>query len=189
MKLAILAILLSLSTARAQMGWTLKQCRQHFGHELWMEDDAYMEQGGPAFGMKYHGQPYHYYTREENLAKDTPAFWFPGMLATVSFDSDQTVGKIWWRVCGQWSDQEIKGLLRRSAPVAWIPAPESPTIESVPISPSGDLQEDQPRPTHWLGIYKGAILFDAEEFFSEFDCGHDNLTVTTRQLYEIRPAP
>jgi hypothetical protein len=86
-----LLVSLSLSTAHAQMGWTLAQCRKHFGHELWMEDD------GPAFGIKYH-----YYTPEENVGKrDAPAFSFDGILLTVSFDSDGTVGKIWWRKSGE----------------------------------------------------------------------------------------
>jgi hypothetical protein len=158
--LLLILLLLSLSTARAKMGWTLEQCRKHFGHELWMEDD------GPTFGIKYH-----YYTREENIARDAPAFYFPGLLLTVTFDSDGTVGKIWWRKCGEFSDREIKQLLKSSSAVSWSPAPDSP---------NNDWCEQQ-RPTHWLGKQNGVILFDAQEECTPMGGGHDNLTVTTRK--------
>jgi hypothetical protein len=164
--LRLALFLFCLSTARAQMGWTLAQCRQHFGHELWMEDD------GPAFGIKYH-----YYTREENLARDAPAFYFPGLLVTVTFDSDGTVGKIWWRKCGDFSDREINQLLKSSSGVSWSPAPDSPT------SDWREVEEEKERPTQWIGKHNGKIIFDAVEEFSPFDGGHDNLTITTRQLY------
>lgn len=173
----VLVLLLSsccaLSTARAQIGWTLAQCRQHFGHELWMEDD------GPVFGIKFH----HYTVKENVEIRDAPAFSYDGILFTVTFDSDGTVGKIWWRRSGQFSNQEIKELLKRSSAVAWNPAPDSPTIESSipdPSNPDGNWLSEEPRPTHWVGEHNGIILFNAIEEFTEFDGGHDNLTVTTR---------
>ena len=179
MKLELLKILaiclllsLSLCTAQAQIGWTLAQCRKHFGHELWMEDD------GPTFGIGYH-----YYTREENLDRDAPAFYFPGLLLTVTFDSDGTVGKIWWRKCGDFSNQEIQQLLRRSSAVSWSPAPDSPSDAFSVFNPKTEEVDDQERPTQWVGEHNGVILFDAIEEFSPMGGGHDNLTVTTRQLY------
>jgi hypothetical protein len=157
------------------MGWTLEQCRKHFGHELWMEDE------GPAFGLKYHGLKYHHYTREENLKRDAPPFWFPGLLVTVTFDSDGTVGKIWWRACGSFSNQEIKQLLKRSSAVSWSPAPDSP-VSSFVVDRATGAPEEQQRPTHWVGEHNRVILFDAVEESTDMGGGHANLTVTTRQL-------
>jgi len=154
----LLAIFLLLSaTAQAQIGWTLTQCRKHFGHELWMEDD------GPAFGIKYR-----YHTREENLAHDYPAFYFDGILLTVTFDPDGTVGKIWWRKSGLFSDSEVKKLLKSSSAVTWRALQTSPR----------DFRDDPYTPRSWVGEQNGVILFDAKlEFFLG---SHDNLTVTTR---------
>jgi hypothetical protein len=161
-----------LTTAQAQIGWTLEQCRKHFGHELkryhtWMISET---DPGPTFGIKYR-----YYTHQENLKRDAPTGSFDGLLVRVRFDSDGTVGKIQWETSGAFSNQEIKQLLKKSSTVSWSPAPASPLSE-------WGMEEEQ-RPTDWVGEHNGAILFDAKEDFDYFDGGHDSLTVTTRQLY------
>jgi hypothetical protein len=168
--LLLILFLLFPFTAVSQIGWTLAQCRKHFGHELWMED------AGPAFGIKYH-----HYTLEENLERDAPAFSFDGLLLTVSFDSDGTVGKIWWRKSGEWSDQEIQQLLKSSSAVSWRPDRRLGNWQI--FYSDNDSEEQSQRPSHWVGVHNGVILFDAIREFSEMGGGHDNLTVTTRQLY------
>jgi S1-C subfamily serine protease len=153
------------------MGWTLAQCRQHFGHEI---DAGYTSLIADAdSGLRTFGLKYRHYTREENLAKDAPAFHFDGILVRVKLDLDGTVGRIQFEKSGVFSDQEIKQLLKSASAVSWSPVPGSRKSDWV--------EEEQQRPTLWVGEYKGVILFDAEETFDYFDCGHNFLTVTTRQ--------
>jgi hypothetical protein len=167
LKLSLIMLLLCLGTVRAQIGWTLAQCRKHFGHEIGEADSR----GVHTFGIKYR-----YYTPKENVEeRDAPAFSFDGILVGVTLDSDGTVGSVRFHRSGSFSNQEIKELLKRSSAVSWSPAPFSPM--------SDWFREEGQRPIEWVGEHNGAILFDAVEDFDLFDGGHDYLTVTTRQLY------
>jgi hypothetical protein len=158
----MILFLLSISSAQAQIGWTIDQCRKHFGHELWIDS------GGVTFGIKYR-----HYTPQENVGKrDAPAFSYDGRLITVTFDSDGTVGKIIWKRSGDFSDREIAQLLKSASAVSWRAVPNSP--------PSDCDSERRSATTQWVGEQHGVILFDAYEECNPFDGGHDSLTITTR---------
>jgi hypothetical protein len=76
-------------TASAQIGWTLQQCRQHFGHEIKEPYTSMLADTGPdalTFGIKYR-----HYTRQENLDRDAPVNSFDGILTRVRLDPDGTV--------------------------------------------------------------------------------------------------
>jgi hypothetical protein len=76
-KIFSVCLLLSLPcAAQAQIGWTLKQCRKHFGHEI-QENGYPLLEGATVrtFGIKYHRG-------------------FDGRLLFVGFDPDGTVGQI-----------------------------------------------------------------------------------------------
>jgi hypothetical protein len=103
-------LLLSLCSARAQIGWTLEQCRKHFGHEIQADGSPWFH--GPTartFGIKY--RPHDEYNRG-----------FDGRLLFVDFDPDGTVGKIkWWKWGSEFSVEEIKKLLKMASNVTWVP--------------------------------------------------------------------
>jgi hypothetical protein len=161
-----LLVSLSLSTARAQMGWTLAQCRQHFGHEL---KDVYTEPGEVAFGIKYRG-----YTREENLNRDAPAGAFDGVRVRVKFDSDGTVGTIQWEKSGAFEYTAIEPLLKTASAVFWRPVPGTKR--------EWNDEGGGGQPSEWVGERHGATIFDAVETFDDSDGGHDFLSVSTRPL-------
>ena len=110
------AIWLSSLTASAQIGWTLAQCRKHFGRELQWSNTWIFCDTSP--GVVTFGINYRHYTPEENVTKrDAPAFSFDGVQVRVRFDSDGTVGKIQWERSGAFSNQVIQQLLKRSSAV------------------------------------------------------------------------
>ena len=99
--ITILAACLLSVNARAQMGWTLQQCREHFGPEFMpASGDTHCFHVGP-FGR---GLGEHVY---------------------ITFDPDGTVGAIQWvKLNGEaFSEAEIQKCLREASRVTWERTP------------------------------------------------------------------
>jgi hypothetical protein len=161
--LMVLASVCTANVAQAQIGWTLAQCRKHFGHEI-QEDGSPLLDDPTArtFGIKY--RPHEEHHRG-----------FDGRLLFVGFDPDGTVGKIkWWKFGSEFSDQEIEQLLKKASAVSWHPVPGSPGKTWL----TEDIQDG---PTQWVGEQNGKIIFEANE--GDTQTGGWILTITTRTAY------
>ena len=82
--------------AKAQTGWTLAQCREHFGREFSSDDSTYYFHVGP-WGR---GLGEHVY---------------------ITFDPDGTVGGIQWlKLDGKaFSEAEVQKRLRKASNITW----------------------------------------------------------------------
>jgi hypothetical protein len=131
--LLILMILTLAGNSQAQIGWTLAQCRKHFGHELsWPLDD---DPTARTFGIKFH-------PHQERVRG------FDGRLLYMGFDPDGTVGKIKWsKFGGEFSAEEMNRLLGRASAVYWRP-----------VSVHNEYED-----ARWVGEQNGKIIFDAVE--------------------------
>lgn len=151
--------------AFAQMGWTLAQCRQHFGKEFQYDDHdgTYSFHLGP-WGPK---QTLHYGEGVEGFAvyMQGLSYLFPNdscRQIDITFDPDGTVGKIdWIKSRSAFSESEIQQRLREASRVTW---------QRTANSEAGEL--------NWVGMQHGKIIFDANE--SDNGRGLWHLTITTR---------
>lgn len=95
--IAILAACLLTVSAKAQMGWTLQQCREHFGQEFMPATDGthYFHVGPFGRGLGEH--------------------------VYLTFDPDGTVGGIQWvKLDGKaFSEHEIQQRLREASRLTW----------------------------------------------------------------------
>jgi hypothetical protein len=101
-RVLIILLLATSSLAQAQIGWTLDQCRKHFGHESSercpLDDDPTIR----TFSLHVH------FHADGHRG-------FDGRFLYLGFDPDGTVGKIiWWKWGGEFSDEEIKPPVKRS---------------------------------------------------------------------------
>ena len=165
MKAILLPALLLLTPAvvYAQMGWTLAQCRKHFGKEYAVKENTYSFHVGPlgpkptlnsgdgVEGVAVYGQWMSYYFPNDSSRR-----------IDITFDPDGTVGKIQWAKFGKaFSESEIQQRLRQASKITW--------------ERTSDHESDE---LHWAGIQHGKIIFDANE--SDNGRGLWSLTITTR---------
>jgi hypothetical protein len=94
--LILILCALSLSARAGEIGWSLEQCRQHFGPEYALADR----------------NVYAFYSREGTAKNFDMVF--------LTFDPDGTVGRIQWSRVGQaFSEAEIQRHLREASDVEW----------------------------------------------------------------------
>lgn len=151
------------ATVSAQMGWTLAQCREHFGKEADVNENLYsfhvgtwgpkptLSYGDGVEGTAVYGQWMSYYFPNDSSRR-----------LDITFDPDGTVGKIEWsKFRKAFSESEIQQLLREASKITWerTSSPESDELT-------------------WIGIQHGKTIFDAKE--STNGRGLWFLTITTR---------
>jgi hypothetical protein len=144
--LTLMAVIaLGLSAYAGEMGWTLDQCRQHFGSECGVDGVTYRFHLGP-WGPPVPQEPYsaeHYY-RSVDHTFGNPA---TSRLVEFTLDPDGTVGKIvWMKAFNGFPEAEVQQHLREASGVNW---------ERTGPDENGFVS--------WVGKQHGKIIFNATE--------------------------
>jgi len=149
--MAVAAFALAIGNVKAQMGWTLEQCRSHFGQCEIEGSTAYFRLNAKSYIV-------------EGLHR------WSGRQVWLTFDPDGAVGKIQWlKAPGSvytgegFSEAEVQQHLREASRVSWKRVNPVPNEE-------GELS--------WTGEQHGKVIFDANE--DDNGRGTVFLTITTR---------
>jgi hypothetical protein len=149
----------SFSLAQAQIGWTLNQCRQHFGKEV-SQSNAGFAGESPFTDKNPNFKTFLVNYRELPPNPDLPArHYYTGYKVDIGFDPDGTVGEIYWHWSGELPEQEIMKLLRKASKVEW----------------SRTNTEDENG--NWVGKQNGVVVFRAD--LSDSGTGFFFLEITT----------
>jgi hypothetical protein len=168
MKRALLLLLFIAASAHAQIGWTLEQCRKHFGAEFTPTDtDSYRFSDNMSYShvdwskfnewRKIHKHDEVIPNSTLTTGADTHYFHVDSVFDVyLNFDPDGTVGAIQWVKRGNpFSEAECKQRLTEASRVNWKRVPNGRRTPEYDWQSVGRL--------NWIGFIGDNPIFRATE--------------------------